>query len=178
MIITENKRSYCTAEQMEIVLVSTDELDFPAKFAIEYRYHVSLSSWVFVTMKREILCVNKAHPHAKQLAELAQRFMEITPEDKESDTLYFEIEKLAGTPAIHALCNIHLNWLTERNNYQNHLEAMDFVRSARTLLDDDAFILDANTGLLNEIRHLEKDDNEGLTLVFLCGYLRAKKEDE
>lgn len=180
MIITENKRSYCTAEQMEIALLSTDELDFPAKFTIEYCYNVLLSSWVFVTMKRETLCINKAHPHAKRLAELVRRFMDISPEDEESDTIYHEIEKLAGTPSIHALCDIYLDWQKERRDYQNHLEATNFVRTVRTLLDDDEFMeeVDADTGLLNEIRHLEKNDNEGLTLVFLCGYLSAKKENK
>ena len=86
MIIRETglvcNRSYCTAEHMEAKLTDTDALNWTAKFCIEHIYHTPLASWVFVTMNRETLCVNKDHPCAARLAELAGRFMELTPEDE------------------------------------------------------------------------------------------------
>lgn len=177
MIITENKRSYCTAEHMKIATVSTDALDTLARFTIENCYRVPLSSWVFVTMNRETLCVNKAHPHAEQLADLARQFMQHSPEDEESVKAYREIESLAGTNAVNALCGIYLDWIKERRTYLNHLEALEFVEKARTALHDD-FPINIDTGLLKQIRHLGKDEDEELALIFLWGYLYTNKENE
>lgn len=173
MIITETgilaSRSYCTAEHMEVKLTDTDALNFAAKFCIEHVYHMPLSSWVFVTMNRETLCVNKAHPCAERLAELAGRFMELTPEDEESDAIYSEVEKLAGNPAISALCAIWLDWWQERRDYINHLAAVEYVEEMRAKLEDDSFIPDVDIDLLKAIQHIAKDFNEALMLVYLYG---------
>ena len=173
MIIKETglvcNRSYCTAEHMEIKPTNTDALSWTAKLYIERVYHTPLSSWVFVTMNRETLCVNKAHPYAERLAELAGRFMELTPEDEESDVIYSEVEKLAGRPAVSALCAIWLDWWQERRDYINHLAAVEYVEEMRARLEDDSFIPDVDIDLLKAIRHIAKDFNEALMLVYLYG---------
>ena len=131
MIIHKNGFNYCTAEQMTIRLTDTAELDAAAKFAIERLYNVPLDAWTFVVMNRETLCVNKAHPKAERLLELATRFMEIDPEHVESDLIYNEVKKIAGDSAIDALCRIWLSWQKERLSYLNHVRAVDFVERTR-----------------------------------------------
>lgn len=173
MIITETgilaSRSYCTAEHMEVKLTDTDALNFAAKFCIERVYHMPLASWVFVTMNRETLCVNKDHPCAERLAELAGRFMELTPEDEEGDAIYSEVEKLAGNPAVSALCAIWYDWTQERKDYINHLAAVEYVEKMRAKLEDDSFNPDVDIALLKAIRHIAKDSTEALRLVYLYG---------
>lgn len=172
MIIKETglvcNRSYCTAEHMEIKLTDTDALSWTAKLYIERIYHTPLSSWVFVTMNRETLCVNKAHPGAGQLAELAGRFMELTPEDEEGDAIYSEVEKLAGHPAVSALCAIWLDWQQERKDYINHLAAVECVENLRAKMQDDSFSPDVDTELFRAIQHITKDSAEALT-AYLYG---------
>ena len=131
MIIHKNGFNYCTAEQMTIRLTDTAELDAAAKFAIERLYNVPLDAWTFVVMNRETLCVNKAHPKAERLLELATRFMEINPEHVESDLIYNEVKKIAGDSTIDALCRIWLSWRKERLSYLNHVRAVDFVERTR-----------------------------------------------
>lgn len=151
MIIKETglvcNRSYCTAEHMEIKPTDTDALSWTAKLYIERIYHTPLSSWVFVTMNRETLCVNKAHPYAARLAELAGRFMELAPEDEEGDAIYSEVEKLAGRPAVSALCAIWFDWRQERKDYINHLAAVECVENLRAKMQDDSFSLDVESCL-------------------------------
>lgn len=160
--------SYCTAEHMEIKLTDTDALSWAAKFYIERVYHTPLASWVFVTMNRETLCVNKDHPCAARLAELAGRFMELTPENEESDAIYSEVEKLAGRPAVSALCAIWLDWRQERKDYINHLAAVKCVENLRAKMQDDSFSPDVDTALFSAIQHIATDSAEAL-MAYLCG---------
>lgn len=172
MIIKETglvcNRSYCTAEHMEIKPTDTDALSWTAKLYIERIYHTPLSSWVFVTMNRETLCVNKAHPYAARLAELAGRFMELAPEDEEGDATYSEVEKLAGRPAVSALCAIWFDWRQERKDYINHLAAVECVENLRAKMQDDSFSLDVDIELFSAIQHITKDSAEALT-AYLYG---------
>ena len=127
MIIHEKGFNYCTAERMTIRLTDTAELDAAAKFAIERLYNVPLEDWTFAVMNRETLCVNKAHPKAQRLLELATRFMEIIPEHVESDLIYNVVEKIAGDSAIDALCRIWSDWQEDRRAYLNLVRAAAFV---------------------------------------------------
>ena len=148
MIIKETglvcNRSYCTAEHMEIKPTDTDALSRTAKLYIERIYHTPLSSWVFVTMNRETLCVNKAHPYAARLAELA------------------------GRSAVSALCAIWLDWRQERKDYINHLAAVECVENLRAKMQDDSFSLDVDIELFSAIQHITKDSAEALT-AYLYG---------
>ena len=172
MIIKETglvcNRSYCTAEHMEIKPTDTDALSWTAKFYIERIYHTPLVSWVFVTMNRETLCVNKDHPCAARLAELAGRFMELTPEDEEGDAIYSEVEKLAGRLAVSALCAIWCDWRQERKDYINHLAAVECVENLRAKKLDDSFSPDVDTELFKAIQHITNDSAEAL-MAYLYG---------
>lgn len=172
MIIRETglvcNRSYCTAEHMEVKLTDTDALSWAAKFYIERIYHTPLASWVFVTMNRETLCVNKDHPCAARLAALAGRFMELTPENEESDAIYSEVEELAGRPAVSALCAIWLDWRQERKAYINHLAAVKCVENLRAKMQDDSFSPDVDVELFKAIQHIINDSAAAL-MAYLCG---------
>ena len=173
MIIRENGFSYCTAEQMTIKLTDTAELDFTAKFTIEFLYHVPLEAWTFVVMNRETLCVNKAHPKAQRLVELATRFMEINPEHEESDVIYHEVKRIAGDPAIAALCRIWLDWLEERRAYLNHIHAVEFVKKMREQhqdsIENDSDFPDVDLDFLKAIRAVSETFEEATTMVYLYG---------
>lgn len=173
MIIHENGFNYCTAEQMTIKLTDTAELNAAAKFTIEYLYHVPLEAWTFVVMNRETLCVNKAHPKAERLLELATRFMEINPEHVESDLIYNEVEKIAGDSAIDVLCRIWSNWQKERRAYLNHVRAVEFVErmreKQREALENDGDFPDVDSELLHAIRIVSDSADEATTMVYLYG---------
>lgn len=173
MIIHENGFNYCTAEQMTIKLTDTAELNAAAKFTIEYLYHVPLEAWTFVVMNRETLCVNKAHPKAERLLELATRFMEINPEHVESDLIYNEVEKIAGDSAIDVLCRIWSNWQEERRAYLNHVRAVEFVErmreKQRESLENDGDFPDVDSELLHAIRVVSDSADEATTMVYLYG---------
>lgn len=173
MIIHENGFNYCTAEQMTIKLTDTAELNAAAKFTIEYLYHVPLEAWTFVVMNRETLCVNKAHPKAERLLELATRFMEINPEHVESDLIYNEVEKIAGDSAIDVLCRIWSNWQKERRAYLNHVRAVEFVErmreKQREALENDGDFPDVDSELLHAIRVVSDSADEATTMVYLYG---------
>lgn len=173
MTIRENGFSYCTAEQMTIKLTDTAELDFTAKFTIEFLYHVPLEAWTFVVMNRETLCVNKAHPKAQRLVELATRFMEISPENEESDEIYHEVKQIAGDPAIDALCRIWLDWRKERQVYLSHVRAVEFVEKMRERYQDavenDSDFLSIDLDLLNAIRVVSKNSEEEMSMIYLYG---------
>lgn len=173
MIIKENGFRYCTAEQMTIKLADTAELNCAAKFTIEYLYHVPLEAWTYVVMNRETLCVNKAHPKAERLLELATRFMEINPEHVESDLIYNEVEKIAGDSAIDALCRIWSNWQEERRAYSNHVRAVEFVERMRErqreALENDGDFPDVDSELLHAIRVVSDSAEEATAMVYLYG---------
>ena len=173
MIIKENGFRYCTAEQMTIRLMDTAELDAAAKFAIERLYNVPLEDWTFAVMNRETLCVNKAHPNAERLLELAARFMEINPEHVESDLIYNEVEKIAGDSAIDALCRIWSNWQDERRAYLNHVRAVEFVErmreKQREALENDGYFPSVDYDLLTAIRVVSETAEEATTMVYLYG---------
>lgn len=173
MIIHKNGFNYCTAEQMTIRLTDTAELDAAAKFAIERLYNVPLDAWTFVVMNRETLCVNKAHPKAERLLELATRFMEINPEHVESDLIYNEVEKIAGDSAIDALCRIWSNWQEERRAYLNHVRAVEFVErmreKQRDALENAGAFPSVDRGLLTEIRIASDSAAEANEMVYLYG---------
>ena len=173
MIIHENGFNYCTAEQMTIKLTDTAELNAAAKFTIEYLYHVPLEAWTFVVMNRETLCVNKAHPKAERLLELATRFMEINPEHVESDLIYNEVEKIAGDSAIDVLCRIWSNWQEERRAYLNHVRAVEFVErmreKQREALENDGDFPDVDSELLHAICVVSDSADEATTMVYLYG---------
>lgn len=173
MIIHKNGFNYCTAEQMTIRLTDTAELDAAAKFAIERLYNVPLDAWTFVVMNRETLCVNKAHPKAERLLELATRFMEINPEHVESDLIYNEVKKIAGDSAIDALCRIWLSWRKERLSYLNHVRAVDFVERTREkkrdALENDGAFPDVDNDLLHAIRVVSDSAEEANEMVYLYG---------
>ena len=173
MIIHKNGFNYCTAEQMTIRLTDTAELDAAAKFAIEYLCHVPLDAWTFVVMNRETLCVNKAHPKAERLLELATRFMEINPEHVESDLIYNEVEKIAGYSAIDVLCRIWSDWRKEHQAYLNHVRAVEFVErmreKLRDALENDGAFPSVDSGLLTEIRIASDSAKEANEMVYLYG---------
>ena len=162
-------RSYCTAEHMEIKQIGTEELNEAAKFYIEYIHRTPVTSWVFVRMNRETLCVNKAHRHAGRLAKLAGRFMELPAESEESNRIFNEIEKLGGKPASDALIDIWLAWRKERRDYKNHLAAVEYVEKMRAKLQDDNFIPGVDIDLLRAIKHIIEDAGEALMMVYLYG---------
>ena len=173
MIIEENGFRYCTAEKMAIKLTDTAELNCAAKFTIEFLYHVPIDAWTFVVMNRETLCVNKAHPKAERLLELATRFMEINPEHVESDLIYNEVEKIAGDSAIDALCRIWSNWQEERRAYLNHVRAVEFVErmreKQREALKTDGDFPDVDDDLLHAIRVVSENSKEATAMVYLYG---------
>ena len=173
MIIHKNGFNYCTAEQMTIRLTDTAELDAAAKFAIERLYNVPLDAWTFVVMNRETLCVNKAHPKAERLLELATSFMEINPEHVESDLIYNEVEKIAGYSAIDALCRIWSDWWKDRRAYLNHVRAVEFVErmreKLRDALENDGAFPYVDRGLLTEIRIASDSAEEANEMVYLYG---------
>lgn len=173
MIIKENGFGYCTAEQMTIKLTDTAELDFTAKFTIEFLYHVPLEAWTFVVMNRETLCVNKAHPKAERLVELAVHFMEISPENEEADAIYHEVKQIAGDPAIDALCRIWSDWQEERRAYLNHVRAVEFVErmreKQREALENDGDFPDVDPELLHAIRVVSENSEEATAMVYLYG---------
>lgn len=173
MIIHKNGFNYCTAEQMTIRLTDTAELDAAAKFAIEYLCHVPLDAWTFVVMNRETLCVNKAHPKAERLLELATRFMEINPEHVESDLIYNEVEKIAGYSAIDVLCRIWSDWRKEHQAYLNHVRAVEFVErmreKLRDALENDGAFPSVDSDLLTEIRIASDSAKEANEMVYLYG---------
>lgn len=173
MIIHEKGFNYCTAEQMTIRLTDTAELDAAAKFAIERLYHVPLADWTFAVMNRETLCVNKAHPKAERLVELAARFLEINPEHVESDLIYNEVEKIAGDSAIDALCRIWSDWQEERRAYLNHVRAVAFVErmreKQRDALENAGAFPSVDRGLLTEIRIASDSAAEANEMVYLYG---------
>lgn len=173
MIIHEKGFNYCTAEQMTIKLTDTAELNAAAKFTIEYLYHVPLEAWTFVVMNRETLCVNKAHPKAERLLELATRFMEINPEHVESDLIYNEVEKIAGDSAIDVLCRIWSDWQKERRAYLNHVRAVEFVErmreKQRDALENDGAFPSVDSDLLTEIRIASDSAKEANEMVYLYG---------
>ena len=173
MIIHKNGFSYCTAEQMTIRLTDTAELDAAAKFAIERLYNIPLADWTFAVMNRETLCVNKAHPKAERLLELATRFMEINPEHVESDLIYNEVEKIAGDFAINALCRIWSDWQEERRAYLNHVRAVAFVErmreKQRDALENDGDFPSVDNGFLTEIRIASDSAAEADEMVYLYG---------
>lgn len=173
MIIHKNGFNYCTAEKMTIRLTDTAELDAAAKFAIEYLCHVPLDAWTFVVMNRETLCVNKAHPKAERLLELATRFMEINPEHVESDLIYNEVEKIAGYSAIDVLCRIWSDWQKDRQAYLNHVRAVEFVErmreKLRDALENDGTFPSVDSGLLTEIRIASDSAKEANEMVYLYG---------
>ena len=178
MIIHKNGFNYCTAKQMTIRLTDTAELDAAAKFAIERLYHVPLADWTFAVMNRETLCVNKAHPKAERLVELAARFMEINPEHVESGLIYNEVEKIAGDSAVDVLCRIWSDWQEERRAYLNHVRAAAFVErmreKKRDALENDGAFPSVDRGILTEIRIASDSAAEANEMVYLYG-LRAGK---
>jgi len=129
-------------------------------------------------MNRETLCVNKAHPKAQRLLELATRFMEINPEHVESDLIYNEVEKIAGHSAIDVLCRIWLDWQKDRRAYLNHVRAVEFVERMREkqqdALENDGAFPFVDSGLLTEICIASDSVKEANEMVYLYG-LRAGK---
>lgn len=169
MIIKENGRSYCTAEHMTIKLIDTAELDFPAVFAIKHKYRTPLDAWTFATQERETLCVNKAHPDADRLAELAGRFVELSPEDDETDAIFRDVDQIAGEPATLALLCIAAGWHEERASYKNHLAALDYVRKMRESMQAEEYDPCIDVELLRAIYSVSRDFEEAIMLIYLYG---------